>query len=101
MGESTEEISCHYFGEVLGLKDHLENDQIHKCGLRFWFPAGDNSDLSAARGARARPHPPVPSYQLDRGRFENFLADECIAAGVDLFRGRFVQDVEIGDDRTR
>jgi flavin-dependent dehydrogenase len=97
VGESTQEISCHYFGEVLGLRDHLENEQIHKCGLRFWFPAGDNSDLSQRIERGPHKHPPVPSYQLDRGRFENFLADKCVEAGVDHFRGRFIQDVEIGD----
>ena len=97
VGESTQEISCHYFGEVLGLREHLENEQIHKCGLRFWFPAGDNSDLTQRVERGPHKHPPVPSYQLDRGRFENFLADKCIEAGVDHFRGRFIQDVEIGD----
>jgi flavin-dependent dehydrogenase len=97
VGESTQEISCHYFGEVLGLRDHLENEQIHKCGLRFWFPAGDNSDLTQRIERGPAKHPPVPSYQLDRGRFENFLADKCVEAGVDHFRGRFIQDVEIGD----
>ena len=98
VGESTQEISCHYFGEVLGLVDHLEQEQIHKCGLRFWFPAGDNSDLSQRVERGPHKHPPVPSYQLDRGRFENFLADRCLEAGVDHFRGRFIQDVELGDD---
>jgi flavin-dependent dehydrogenase len=97
VGESTQEISCHYFGEVLGLREHLENEQIHKCGLRFWFPAGDNSDLAQRVERGPHKHPPVPSYQLDRGRFENFLTDKCIEAGVDHFRGRFIQDVEIGD----
>jgi flavin-dependent dehydrogenase len=97
VGESTQEISCHYFGDHLGLREHLENEQIHKCGLRFWFPAGDNSDLSQRIERGPDKHPPVPSYQLDRGRFENFLAEKCIEAGVDHFRGRFIQDVEIGD----
>jgi flavin-dependent dehydrogenase len=101
VGESTQEISCHYFGSVLGFKDHLEQDQIHKCGLRFWFPAGDNSDLSQRVERGPHKHPPVPSYQLDRGRFENFLADRAREAGIDLFGGRFVQDVEFGDDRHR
>ena len=101
VGESTQEISCHYFGWVLGFKDHLEQDQIHKCGLRFWFPAGDNSDLSARVERGPHKHPPVPSYQLDRGRFENFLAERAREAGIDLFSGRFVQDVEFGGDRHR
>jgi flavin-dependent dehydrogenase len=99
VGESTQEVSCHYFGEVLGFKDHLEKEQIHKCGLRFWFPAGDNSDLSQRVERGPHQHPPVPSYQLDRGKFENFLGEQALAAGIDLFGGSRVQDVELGGDR--
>ena len=97
VGESTQEISCHYFGGVLGFKDHLENEQIHKNGLRFWFTAGDNSELAerVERGPAGRL--PVPTYQLDRGRFENFLREENVKAGVDVFQGAFITDVEVGD----
>ncbi len=97
VGESTQEISCNYFGEVLGLKDHLERDQNRKCGLRFWFPAGDNSDLAQRVERGPQRHPPVPSYQLDRGRFENFLGEQNLEAGVDLFGGSWIEDVEVGD----
>ena len=97
VGESTVELSCHYFGEQLGLKDHLENDEIHKCGLRFFFPAGDNSDLAERIELGPPLYPPVPSYQLDRGVFENFLGERALDAGVDLFGGCRVQDVEVGD----
>ena len=51
VGESTQELSCHYFGEVLGLSEHLENDQLQKFGLRWWFPAGDNRDLAQRVGS--------------------------------------------------
>ena len=99
VGESTQEISCHYFGDVLGFKEHLKNEQIHKNGLRFWFPAGDNSELAerVERGPAGRL--PVPTYQLDRGRFENFLAEQARARGIDLFGGARIQDVEIAGDR--
>ena len=78
------------------------SDQIHKCGLRFWFPAGDNSDLAAARRARpatasARPQLPArprPLRELPRRARASRRA-------IDLFSGRFVQDVEFGDDRHR
>ena len=40
-----------------------------------------------------------PSYQLDRGRFENFLGEKNLEAGVDLFGGARVQDVELAGDR--
>jgi len=98
VGESTVEVSSHYFGEVLGLKEHLERDEIRKFGLRWWFPADDNSDLSQRieRGInRPLDH---PSYQLDRGRFENFLADQCLAAGVDLVDDCRVLDVDVAAD---
>jgi flavin-dependent dehydrogenase len=99
VGESTQEIACNYFGEVLGLMDHLENAQIRKCGLRFWFPAGDNGDLTERIERGPAAHPPVPSWQFDRGRFENYLGEQNRAMGVNLFSGTRVQDIEFGPDR--
>jgi flavin-dependent dehydrogenase len=95
VGESTVELSCHYFGEVIGLKDHLERDQVPKCGLRFFFPADDNSDISQRVEYGVPFFPPVPSFQLDRGRFENELARRNLEAGVDLVQGAFVDEVDL------
>ena len=63
VGESTQEISCNYFGEVLGFSDHLENEHIRKCGLRFWFPAGDNTDVTQRieRGPSGKTSPATSS----------------------------------------
>jgi flavin-dependent dehydrogenase len=97
VGESTQEIACNYFGEVLGLMDHMESAQIRKCGLRFWFPAGDNSSLAERIERGPTAHAPVPSWQFDRGRFENYLGERNLTAGVDLFGGSWIDDVEVGD----
>jgi flavin-dependent dehydrogenase len=97
VGESTQEIACDYFGQVLGLMDHMERDQIRKCGLRFWFPAGDNSSLAERIERGPTAHAPVPSWQFDRGRFENYLGEQNLEAGIDLFGATRVTDVEIGD----
>jgi 2-polyprenyl-6-methoxyphenol hydroxylase-like FAD-dependent oxidoreductase len=96
VGESTQEISCEYFANVLGFREHLEQEQITKNGLRFWFPAGDNSELAerVERGPARRL--PVHTYQLDRGRFENFLGEQALAAGIDLVGGARIRDVELG-----
>jgi flavin-dependent dehydrogenase len=99
VGESTVELSCNYFGQMLGLQEHLEQQQIHKCGLRFFFPYGDNSELAQRVELGPPLYPPVPSYQLDRGRFENFLGDRAEAAGIDRIGGARVQDVELGSER--
>jgi len=97
VGESTQEIAPHYFGQVLGFQEHLDSQHIHKCGLRFWFPAGDNSDITQRVERGPKKHPPVPSYQIDRGRFENFLWDRLIESGIHLFGGSLVEDIQLGD----
>jgi flavin-dependent dehydrogenase len=98
VGESTVELSCNYFGDVIGMRDHLEQDQIHKCGLRFFFTAGDNTDLAERVELGPPLYPPVPSYQLDRGRFENEAVKRNLEAGVDVVQGAFIDEIELGDD---
>ena len=91
VGESTLEIAGHYFADVCGLRDHLDDAHLWKLGLRYYFPAGDNRDIAR----RVEWGPPAPrreipfrikTYQIDRGVFENELADRCRAIGVDLRR---------------
>ena len=74
VGESTVEVAAYYFGEVLGLKEHILEDQLPKLGLRFFFPGGDNSRIEERLELGGNRYAPCPSYQLDRGRFENYLA---------------------------
>jgi flavin-dependent dehydrogenase len=84
VGESTVEVAAHYFGRVLGLRDHIVADQLPKLGLRFFFPFDDNSAIENRLELGGKRFAPCPSYQLDRGRFENFLAEQCLAAGIDF-----------------
>lgn len=97
VGESTVEVSAYYFSEVLGLRDHLVEHQLPKAGLRYFFPAADNRDIAARVEFGGTALPPVPSYQLDRGRFENELAARNRRAGVQIVGGVRVHDVELGD----
>lgn len=101
VGESTVEMSAHYFAEVVGMRDHLETEQLEKAGLRFFFPAGDNSDISQRVEWGANALLPVKAFQLDRGRFENELAERNLAAGIDLFDDCKIEDVELGDEEHR
>ena len=73
VGESTVEVGAHYFGQMLGLRDHIADRQLPKLGLRFFFPAGDNSRIEERLELGGKRYAPCPSYQLDRGRFENHL----------------------------
>lgn len=94
VGESTVEIGAHYFAEVLGLREHLESEQIRKFGFRFFFSEGQQQiDQCTELGVSQLL--PTPSWQLDRGRFENFLAEQVRAAGIDLIEGASVRGVDL------
>jgi flavin-dependent dehydrogenase len=98
VGESTSESSAHYYAEVLGLKEHLLRDQLHKFGLRFFWPAGDNSDIARRCEFGALEDLAVVSYQLDRGRFENHLAAENDRLGIERLDGARVKEIALGGD---
>jgi flavin-dependent dehydrogenase len=85
VGESTVEIGSHYFSEVLDLKHHLTSAQLRKAGLRYFFSSGNNEDVASRVEMGASYFPPVPSYQLDRGRFENTLRAENVELGVEFW----------------
>lgn len=99
VGESTVEMSAHYFADVVGMRDHLEANELPKAGLRFFFPAGDNRDITQRVEWGATALPPVPSFQVDRGRFENALGARNLEVGNDLVGGTKVGDVEFGENR--
>ncbi len=96
VGESTVEIGAHYFEHVLGLADHLAERQLRKFGFRFFFSEGAAAldgvtELGASRALG------VSSWQIDRGRFESFLADEARRRGVTVDDGAVVRRIELAD----
>ncbi len=96
VGESTVEVAAHYFSKVLGLKEHILNDQLPKLGLRFFFPAGDNTKIENRLELGGKRYAPAPSYQLDRGRFENYLADRCLSVGIDFLDAAKIDKIRLG-----
>jgi flavin-dependent dehydrogenase len=101
VGESSVEVGAHYYREVVGMRDHLEQAQLRKHGLRFLLPAGDNSDITKRVEFCTPAHLAAYTHQIDRGRFENELFRRCLKNGAEAFRGWRVQDVEIGKDAHR
>ncbi len=98
VGESSVELSSHYFGVKLGLGDYLRNTQYIKNGLRF-FPGGGATHALQDRTEIGPPElPRVPSFQLDRGRLETDLRAMDEADGVTLMEGFSVKDVELSTD---
>jgi flavin-dependent dehydrogenase len=81
VGESTVEIGAHYFSNVLGLREHLESEQVRKFGFRFFFSEG-RGDLDGVTELGVSRVLPTPSWQLDRGVFENFLGQRARERGI-------------------
>ncbi len=97
VGESTVEIGAHYLSEVLGLRAHLDDAQIRKFGFRFFFSEG-SGDIGRCTELGVSRLLPTPSWQIDRGRFENFLGEHARALGVDFLDGAVVRAVELAGD---
>ena len=96
VGESTVEIGAHYFADVLGLREHLDTEQIRKFGFRFFFSEGEEHiDRCTELGVSQLL--PTPSWQLDRGRFENFLGTRARSLGVEFIDGASVRGIEMAE----
>lgn len=99
VGESTVEIGAHYFANVLGLREHLSKEHIRKFGFRFFFSDRSGridpcTELGVSRLL------PTPSWQIDRGRFENFLGQHVKAQGIEFIDGATVRGIDLADDGT-
>jgi len=97
VGESSVEIGAHYFAETLGLKEHLDSAHLRKFGFRFFFSEGFE-ELGGATELGASRFLSTPSWQIDRGIFENFLAVEAVRRGVRVDGGCTVRSIEMDAD---
>ena len=94
VGESTVEIGAHYLSEELGLKKHLTDEQLPKFGLRFFFKDAFQS-LAEGTEVGGSSFFAAPSYQVDRGRLENYLAEANVEMGATILDGCRVKEVFI------
>ncbi len=97
VGESSVEIGAHYFSQVLGLQAHLDQKHLRKFGFRFFFSEG-RRDIDQVGEIGASRYLAVPSYQIDRGIFENFLGLEARRRGVEFVDRAMVRDVELAPE---
>ncbi len=96
VGESSVEIGAHYFSKVLGLEEHLKTKQLRKFGYRFFFSEG-RRDIDQVTELGFSRYTAVPSYQLDRGSFENFLGEEALRLGVRFVDEAVVRKIQLAD----
>ncbi len=97
VGESTVPAGAHYFAETVGMRDHLKNEQLVKCGLRFFPPHDGNRDITERLEFGPNAFPPFDTYQVDRGLLENKLAARARTLGVEVAQGARVGEIEIAE----
>lgn len=96
VGESSIELGTYYLGQVLQLDKYFRRRHLPKLGLRF-FMGKTQEPLSARPETGPNLFPPVPSYQIDRGRLENDLRQIVEEMGVKLFEGASVEDIQLAE----
>ena len=98
VGESTVELASHYLREVLDLKGYLEEHELPKHGLRFFFRSNNKEDITNRVELGPRLRLPVPSHQLDRGTLENYMAKLTQQKGTEYILGAKVSGVNFNTD---
>lgn len=95
VGESTVELATYYMREVLGIKDYLDEFELPKQGLRFFFRTETKQDISERVELGPYNRLKVPSHQLDRGTLENYLAKLTQELGTTLITGAKAKQVDL------
>jgi flavin-dependent dehydrogenase len=96
VGESSVEIGAHYFDKILGLKEHLDAAQLKKFGFRFFF-SDRRRDIDNVTELGASKVLPTPSYQLDRGIFENELAKLAVEKGIQFYDNAVIRSFTMAE----
>ncbi len=86
VGEATVEISGYFLSRVLGLTAFLNETQLTKQGMRFWFQNPHVAALDQCSEIGGRYLARVPSWQVDRSTLDEELLRRAVDAGITLFR---------------
>ncbi|MFL6247711.1 MAG: NAD(P)/FAD-dependent oxidoreductase, partial [Thermoanaerobaculia bacterium] len=76
---------------------HLENEQLPKEGLRYWFSNDKVTGHANASETGGVVRSTVPSFQLRRDALDEHLLATAVAEGAELWRPAKVRDVVVGD----
>ena len=95
VGEATIEISTYFLTHSLGLMQYLNETQLNKQGLRFWFANEETQNLSECSevgpGYLAR----VPAFLVDRAAMDEEVLRRAVAMGAELWRTASVQKIDL------
>ncbi len=96
IGESTVEIAALLIGKELGLHDYMIENHPPKVGLNFhWAKDPANTEtIDDYYHVWINRQPPIPTFQINRAKFERDLLKMNKAMGIKFYNGR-VADVDL------
>jgi flavin-dependent dehydrogenase len=97
VGEATTEMSAMFLTRRLAMWRHLENEQLPKEGLRYWFSNDKVTGHANASETGGVIRSTVPAFQLRRDALDEHLLATAVAEGAELWRPTKVRDVVVGD----
>jgi flavin-dependent dehydrogenase len=97
VGESTVELGAFYYRDIIDLREHLENEQLPKLGLRYFFSPQHKDDLARRVEVGTVITQAIPAHQLDRGLLENELVKKASRAGIDVQMGAVAKSVQLSE----
>jgi flavin-dependent dehydrogenase len=95
VGEATVEISCYFLCRVLGLTQYLNESQLVKQGMRFWFSNSQTTTLADCNEIGGRYLARVPAFQVDRSTLDEEVLRRARAAGAEVCRPATVGKVTL------
>lgn len=101
LGESTVEITSLFLCKELGLNDYMIENHPPKAGLNFHWPkqTDHTQNIDDYYHIWINRQPPIPTFQINRPRFEQDLLQMNLEMGVDFYHGRVV-DVDLNSAET-
>jgi len=95
VGEATVEISTYFLTHSLGLTQYLNETQINKNGLRFWFANEHTQTIDQCSEIGGKYLSRVPAYLVDRATLDEEILRRAVALGAELWRPATVEKVEL------
>ncbi len=96
IGESTVEIAALLICKELGLNDYMIENHPPKAGLNFHWPknASKTDTIDDYFHVWINRQPPIPTFQINRAKFERDLLKMNKEIGINYYQGR-VTDVDL------
>ncbi|MBL9172757.1 MAG: tryptophan 7-halogenase [Verrucomicrobiales bacterium] len=86
MGEATVEVSGFFLSKVLGLTQFLNETQLTKQGMRFWFARPETATIADCGEIGGRYLSRVPAWQVDRSTLDEEVLRRAVMAGAEIRR---------------